>query len=160
MQTELQVSLHSELHLHPTSISVQDGDPDVTSSTANHVLPKKPGMLLFIYIFFYFLIGALDCATLGCRKLHIWLLHKCPMQQKDPHGNGLLGHVKRRKVSSLHYVKSARHVIVHLYFGILIFYFFMTFPNCIMHSLQNFEKITRRVQSKNKDQVFAITFYF
>jgi hypothetical protein len=71
MQTELQVSLYSELHLHPTNISVQDGDPDVTSSTANHVPPKKPGMLLFIYIFFYFLIGALDCATLGCRKLHI-----------------------------------------------------------------------------------------
>jgi hypothetical protein len=33
------------------------------------------------------------------------------MQRKDKHGNGLLGHVKKRKVFSLHYDKLARHVI-------------------------------------------------
>lgn len=49
MQTELQVSLDSESHLHPENISFQDGDPDLTLSTTDDVLPKKPGMLLFIY---------------------------------------------------------------------------------------------------------------
>ena len=49
MQTELQVSLDSESHLHPENISFQDGDPVLTLSTIDDVLPKKPGMLLFIY---------------------------------------------------------------------------------------------------------------
>lgn len=84
-------------------------------------------------------------------------MHKCPIQQKDQHGNGLPGHVKRRKVSLLHYDKSARHVIICGYFGIW-FDYFMVLANYVTHSLQNFEKITRRVQSKNKDQVFAVRF--
>lgn len=59
MQTELQVSLPSESHLHPDNISVQNGDLDVTSSTANYVQPKKPGMLLFKYILLL-IIGELE----------------------------------------------------------------------------------------------------
>ncbi|KAJ9540374.1 hypothetical protein OSB04_026880 [Centaurea solstitialis] len=46
--------------------------------------------------------------------------------QRNKHDNGLLGHVRKRKASLTLYVKLAR---------------------------QNFEKITSRVQSKNKDQV-------
>lgn len=59
MQTELQVSLPSESRLHPENISVQNGDLDVTSSTANYVQPKKPGMLLFKYILLL-IIGELE----------------------------------------------------------------------------------------------------
>ncbi|KAL4576612.1 hypothetical protein LXL04_012708 [Taraxacum kok-saghyz] len=47
-------------------------------------------------------------------------------EQRNKNGNGLLGHVKNRKASLMLYVNLAR---------------------------QNFEKITCRVQSKNKDQV-------
>jgi hypothetical protein len=94
MQTELQVSLYSELHLHPTNISVQDGDPDVTSSTANHVPPKKP-------------------AKRPTRQWAAWT-----RQEEE------------------------------------------SFFTALRQVGKNFEKITRRVQSKNKDQVFAITFYF
>ncbi|KAG7960413.1 hypothetical protein I3843_10G121600 [Carya illinoinensis] len=42
MQTELQVASHSESHLHPENISIQDRDPNVTPSTANHVSTKNP----------------------------------------------------------------------------------------------------------------------
>ncbi|XP_042945909.1 TSL-kinase interacting protein 1-like isoform X3 [Carya illinoinensis] len=42
MQTELQVSLDSESHLHPENILVHDTDPDVTPSAANHVTTNYP----------------------------------------------------------------------------------------------------------------------
>lgn len=70
MQTELQVSLDSESHLHPENISFQDGDPDLTLSTTDDVLAKKPGMLLF-YIFFTCYRWFRECGSLGGRKSHL-----------------------------------------------------------------------------------------
>lgn len=87
MQTELQVSLPSESHLHPENISVQNGDLDVTSSTANYVQPKKP-------------------AKRPTRQWAAWT-----RQEEE------------------------------------------SFFTALRQVGKNFEKITRRVQSKNKDQV-------
>lgn len=87
MQTELQVSLDSESHLHPENISFQDGDPDLTLSTTDDVLPKKP-------------------AKRPTRQWAAWT-----RQEEE------------------------------------------SFFTALRQVGKNFEKITRRVQSKNKDQV-------
>ncbi|KAF9680256.1 hypothetical protein SADUNF_Sadunf06G0102400 [Salix dunnii] len=77
-----------------------------------------------------------------------------PDCRKDRHDNGLLGHIKKRKVSSMHYDKLARHVIAGMCFGLKSFQLcYTSLSNHLELSLQNFEKITRHVQSKNKDQV-------
>lgn len=88
MQTELQVSLGSESHLHPENISVQDRDPDVTLSTANRVLTNDPGMLVFVYDLLDWRFR--ECDTYTGRKTQLQLLHNIQCSKKTNKTMGCL----------------------------------------------------------------------
>ena len=109
MQTLSQLSSDSEVHVHPGNIPVQDEDRGVVSSTLSNVVLQQPGILFclwFLYFGFLTLCALVNVLTDGS--------FLCEMQLKNPPANGLLGHGKRRKVSSMHYAKLARYVIADI----------------------------------------------
>lgn len=79
------------------------------------------------------------------------------MQWRKQQGNGPLGLVWRKKVFLLLYGKLARQIICYLFTDIHPETKDCSFSQkkifCCCLFLQNFEKITCHVQSKNKDQV-------
>lgn len=105
MQTDLIVSSNAETHLHSETIVAHVGDQGIAASTPDHVIEPLPGILSS---FLFYVAHLTSFLPLIC---FYWF-----MQQKGLLDNGLLGHVKRRKVSSLHYGKLARYVAVHLLF--------------------------------------------
>lgn len=86
-----------------------------------------------------------------------------PMQPKGRHVNGLHGLVRRKKAFSLHCDKLARYfTVLCIYSWLPLLFVFLVDQKWLWmwHFLfQNFEKITSRVQSKNKDQVIYGVIY-
>lgn len=83
---------------------IKDRESVVTSSAPCLVASQQPGRSLPLS----HLIGITIVKFFFMQCLLTFL------QSKDKHGNGQLGHIKRRKVSSMHYDKLARHFSFYL----------------------------------------------
>jgi hypothetical protein len=155
IEMEPQVSLDSERHLHRNS-SIQVGDPGVTSSTPDRVEPRQPGMLCAFNIFLIFFVNLGAAGTyhdLGVVVLSVIVNIMLNAEKRPTRQWAAWTHQEEESFfNALRQVGKACY-----YWNVLwikkISVLFYSLSNHLELSLQNFEKITRHVQSKNKDQV-------
>ncbi|KAK6943851.1 hypothetical protein RJ641_024953 [Dillenia turbinata] len=154
MQTESQLSLDHVESVHTENISTKDGEAEIIPHTAtapDPVTPKQPGRSPIVCILSF---DDLDFLVEKCSTtLPLTTMLILDAAKKQTRQWAAWTHQEEHSFfTALRQVGKACSLDGCVYIWLLIFF---DCPNHVdtMSSLQNFEKITSRVQSKNKDQV-------
>lgn len=101
MQTAENALIQSLEHHCAVNRVGQSNEPPVILSSSDDVTSAKPGKPLVHLMF----------SVQSTRNLWMSSLNRSKLQKNDKHDSGLLGHGRRRNVSSLHCGKLARQVL-------------------------------------------------